>query len=70
MPRTYKIYALVDPRDQEIHYIGQTQRALFDRGGEHCYESGQTWVSKKNQAIMKSGQQPQIIKLDETRDER
>lgn len=60
----YYIYGLIDPRSCEVYYVGQTKRALHDRMDEHFFESSDTLVSKKNQAIIQSGQLPQIIKLD------
>ncbi len=64
MPQTFKIYGLIDPRSHELYYIGQTRRALHDRMDEHFFESGETQVSKKNRAIIQSGQLPQIILLE------
>ena len=65
----YHIYGLVDPRSCELYYVGQTKRALHDRMDEHFFDSTDTLVSKKNQAIIASGQLPQIIRLDTADDE-
>ncbi len=42
-PLTYKIYALIDPRDIAVRYIGMTQ-SLFDRYKRHFYCDGSNLV--------------------------
>ena len=70
MKQTFKIYGLIDPRDHRFYYVGQTGRTLHDRLDEHFFEHGDTRVSEKNQAIIKNGQLPQVVVLDELKDEK
>ncbi len=37
--KTYKIYKLIDPRDNSIKYVGVTTRTLQQRLSQHWYES-------------------------------
>jgi hypothetical protein len=34
----YKIYRLIDPRDNSIHYVGRTSGCLIERLAEHTFE--------------------------------
>ncbi len=71
MPQTYKIYGLIDPRDSEFYYVGQTRRKLTDRFDEHLVDPGETLVSKRNQAIQRCSIAPGIVTLDKgIKDER
>ena len=68
MPRSYKIYALIDPRNRRFYYVGKTERALQERLDEHFFDIRETQVSKKTQAIKQSGLDPQPVLLEEVRD--
>ncbi len=71
MPQTFKIYGLIDPRDSEFYYVGQTRRKLTDRFDEHLVNPTETLVSKRNQAIQRCGIAPGIVTLDKgIKDER
>ena len=65
----YLIYGLIDPRNHELYYMGQTRRVLHDRMDEHFFDAADTLVAKKNQAILASGGLPHIVKLDTAEDE-
>jgi hypothetical protein len=70
MPETYTIYGLIDPRTSEVYYVGQTQRRLIERTDEHFFDAVDTLVSRRNQALLKLGLVPGIVKLGEAADER
>ena len=70
MSHVYTIYGLIDPRNNEIYYIGQTRRDLVERTDEHFFESGDSLVARRNRAIMRLGLVPAIVKLAETQDAR
>jgi hypothetical protein len=66
MKTEYRIYALIDPRDNAIRYVGSTRHRLSYRLGCHIHKSRlipetplAVWI---NQLISK-GLNPQIVKL-------
>jgi hypothetical protein len=65
MSKPYTIYGLIDPRNNELYYIGRTRRDLIERTDEHFFESKETLVSKRNRAILQLGKVPAILKLAE-----
>ena len=69
MSKPITIYGLIDPRNNELYYVGQTRRDLVERTDEHFFESKDTPVSKRNQAILQLGKAPAILKLAEVTSE-
>jgi hypothetical protein len=65
MSKPYTIYGLIDPRNNELYYVGRTRRDLVERSDEHFFESKDTLVSKRNRAILRLGMTPGIVKLAE-----
>jgi hypothetical protein len=81
---TYTIYGLIDPRTNELYYIGRTRRNLVERTDEHFFEAAETpaspgrsaqratasgtLVAKRNRAIRALGMVPGILKLGEAAD--
>ncbi|MBI3797219.1 MAG: hypothetical protein HY268_09680 [Deltaproteobacteria bacterium] len=51
MSHAHTIYGLIDPRNNELYYIGQTRRDLVERTDKHLFESGNSLVYKRNCAI-------------------
>jgi hypothetical protein len=65
MSKPHTIYGLIDPRNNELYYVGRTRRDLVERADEHFFESKDTLVSKRNRAILQLGMTPGIVKLAE-----
>jgi hypothetical protein len=65
MSKPHTIYGLIDPRNNELYYVGRTRRDLVERSDEHFFESKDTLVSKRNRAILQLGMTPGIVKLAE-----
>jgi hypothetical protein len=65
MSKPHTIYGLIDPRNNELYYVGRTRRDLLERADEHFFESKDTLVSKRNRAILQLGMTPGIVKLAE-----
>lgn len=70
MPRTFKhwfVYALTDPRNQAVRYVGFTSKTIEQRLGQHLKEAYQyeyrrcRWI----RSLLKVGVTPQAVKLEE-----
>ncbi len=65
----YSIYALIDPRDSEIRYVGQTRQAPARRLAEHCVCSGHSQANRKVHAwiaeLKLAGQRPVIVVMQQ-----
>lgn len=66
----YQIYALTDPRDGRIFYVGQTSRPLWERHEEHCdINHCLTDIrGMRIEAILSAGLEPSISFLDSADD--
>jgi hypothetical protein len=66
-----KIYGLVDPKNNQIRYIGKTQQPLKRRLTQHIYDNGLSnkykynWINK----LKNEGLKPQIIELETCNEE-
>lgn len=58
------IYALVDPRTDEIRYIGKSIRPK-ERLWNHCNEKSVTWRTNWIREVLSSGHRPQLRILEE-----
>jgi len=68
-PEKCYIYALLDPRDESIRYIGKTSRGLTDRLYGHCTFSGSRSTVKTKcrnwvKSIISAGLKPEIKVID------
>jgi len=64
----YSVYALIDPRDDSIHYIGQSRQPEF-RLSQHIqrsYGSTYAWI----QELLQQGLQPILKIVESLEDER
>jgi hypothetical protein len=62
------IYGLIDPRDQQLHYVGCTRRTLKQRLEQHLYSLKAARNSRKSAAILAlraSGLRPEAVVLQE-----
>lgn len=69
-PAVHFIYALLDPRTENIYYVGQTTdmtNRLYGHlsAGRKSNKSYQVPVNKITQQILEAGMKPQVIRLDE-----
>src|SRR5688500_17512128 len=69
-PTAYSIYGLLDPRTENIYYVGQTANMtnrLYAHlsAGRKTNNSYQVPVNMITQQILEAGMIPQTIKLDE-----
>lgn len=64
---SHTIYMLVDPRDHKPFYIGQT-KYLKRRYKDHCnpLPSDRTTRAKRLREILKSGEKPSLVVIEET----
>jgi hypothetical protein len=65
MSKPHTIYGLIDPRNNELYYVGRTRRDPVERSDEHFFESKDTLVSKRNRAILQLGMASGLVKLAE-----
>jgi len=67
----YKVYALINPIDENVIYIGATKGALSSRLGRHMFESRRENFTRKHKAIneiLKAGHRVIIEELDRCED--
>ena len=64
--RLYRIYALVDPTDSSVRYVGQTVKPLSHRLNGHIYKSKmvQTHSASWIKSLTDIGLKPSIIELE------
>jgi len=71
MKKDYKIYALIDPRNNDIKYIGLTKRSLETRLLEHISSSkntkkeSSTYKKRWVQSLLKLKLKPSIILIED-----
>lgn len=65
--RTVTIYALIDPRDNQLRYVGRTVLPLVRRLKHHIHQANknerrycQCWI----RAVLKDGHKPEIVDLE------
>ena len=58
------IYALTDPRDNTVRYIGKTKNNLNKRLREHIHESSNTYKSNWIRSLINKGLKPSIQIID------
>jgi DNA-binding transcriptional regulator YiaG len=61
------VYALVDPRDQRIRYVGKTHRTAQRRLRRHlapCYLTGDTHKERWIRVLLAAGMEPTIVVLE------
>jgi len=59
-----KIYGLIDPRTNQIRYIGKTIRSLGDRLSQHMYEKAKHHRAMWILGLKYIGLQPQIVLIE------
>jgi hypothetical protein len=59
------IYALIDPRDGAVRYIGQTTGPLLKRRAEHYYSPTNQYTRKWIAELREAGVRPDIKALEE-----
>jgi len=68
-----KIYALIDPRDNEIRYVGKTKNRLTTRLGQHIedvvYKQERNWRTHWIAELLRLGYRPRIELIQEVPDE-
>ncbi len=72
---TYYIYALIDPRNDQIAYIGMTSRSLQERWRGHLKQSELKTQTKKSRWLNKLNElglleEVQIIEIERTTDDK
>lgn len=69
--RTHLIYALVDPRDGRVRYVGKTSRSLASRLNQHCAPSRLDNPHKRNwvRSVLDDGFKVGIRLLEECNDD-
>lgn len=67
-PKTVRIYGLIDPRTNELRYVGQTHRPLGRRLSQHCGTARKrttlhvaAWI----RGVLDAGSAPEMIVLQE-----
>jgi hypothetical protein len=66
---TVSIYGLVDPRTQQIKYVGKTNQSLGKRLSQHVHHYG---VKRRNRQscwianMLKNGVKPEIVEIEQT----
>lgn len=69
----YKIYALIDPRDQSVHYVGQTRVHPIERTIAHIREAinGKTCLPKSEwiASLLEEGVLPGYLVIEECTEE-
>lgn len=62
--RTLVIYALVDPYDDCVRYIGVTSRTLAQRLALHLQKPTNAGMGEWLRGLMATGERPKIVKLE------
>jgi len=62
--KTGRIYGLIDPRDQEIKYIGSTSKSLNARLAGHRTSHGECARHLWIRDVQSSGYQPEIFEIE------
>lgn len=66
-PQCYRVYALVDPRDGLVYYVGQTANHLYLRLQDHLRRrhGDRTRKAEWLRELLDAGFDPQIVQLEE-----
>lgn len=67
-PQTVSIYGLIDPRTNQLRYVGKTKRSTSHRRYEHVCASHLKAKSHKNhwiESLLRDGERPESVVLEE-----
>ena len=64
MNRPTTIYAVVDPRNNEVRYVGKTVRKLNQRLSEHLRSKANTYCAKWFRKLKSEGIKPEMLELE------